>query len=388
MSDLILWVTWFFIFLIVYHHAIYPILLKIIHRVKSKPLPIKRLLENSELPEMTVILPAYNEQGYVADKLRNLSIMAYESSKLKIILACDGCTDDTAEIARKTLLEPECQHLNVEIRGYQENRGKVAVINDVMTSVDTELVAMSDISALCSMDALLIAATDLSHDKIGAVTGHYQLLKPGSVGERAYWQYQSSLKRSEASLGSTMGAHGAFYVFKRELFEPLEADTINDDFILPMRIVAQGYDAIYEPLINALEQEQASQNQDSQRRKRISSGNMQQLIRLRHLLSPRYKGVAFTFFSGKTLRVVMPYLLLIVLINSLFLAMNSWFWLAISIIQLFIYGLVAWIQLSKQQPKGLLQTLHYLVMGHFSNLIGATRYLLGKEKGRWQRVSH
>ncbi|NMV11706.1 glycosyltransferase family 2 protein, partial [Vibrio parahaemolyticus] len=101
----------------------------------------------------------------------------------------------------------------------------------------------------------------------------------------------------------TIGSHGAFYTFRTHLFEPLEVSTINDDFILPMRIVLRGYSAIYEPNMLALELEQSSDDADFKRRLRISAGNMQQLMQLKKLLLPRYRGTAFAFLSGKVLRL-------------------------------------------------------------------------------------
>jgi len=219
------------------------------------------------------------------------------------------------------------------------------------------------------------------------VSGTYQLLNPGSEGEALYWRYQRAIKEREDILGSTLGVHGAFYLFRRDLFVPLEMDVINDDFVLPMNIVARGYRAAYEPRINSLELECAGESMDRCRRRRIAAGNLQQVVRLWQLLSPRYGGIAFAFASGKALRALMPFCLLALFLGSLILVSESLLFGLLLVGQVVVYGL-AGLQhvISWRRAPSLLKTLHYLVSGHVSGLIGSVRYLVGLERGRWHRV--
>jgi len=384
-------------FLVVYHHLGYPLILRLVQKrfqCREKD-GQSRCYRNSDgdvaLPTVTIVIPAYNEQQWIAEKIRNLAVLDYPDGKLEVIIACDGCMDDTAAIAELTANEPECLHLQIEIRNFKNNRGKVAVINAVMESVDSELVALSDVSALVSVDALLIAAEHFRDPAVGVLNGCYRLLNPGSTGETAYWDYQSRIKASEAVLGSTLGAHGAFYLFRRSLFRPLAADTINDDFILPMEIVAEGYRADYDSGIHALELEQASDTMDHRRRRRIAAGNCQQLLRMKRLLLPKYRGVAFSFLSGKALRVLMPFLMIIALAGSLMLSTDYLLFALLAILQSLAYLLAMWqilfqILFCPGWSNRLSRTLAYLVGGHFAGLIGTLRYLGGLERGRWKRV--
>ena len=379
--------------LVVFHHLGYPLILHWVRR--RRPLPTVNVRRrryrdcrtDRQLPDITILVPAYNEAQWIADKIHNLAVLDYPANRLAIIIACDGCKDNTADIARRTANLPECRHLNITIHRFGRNRGKIAVINDLVPSIRTELIALSDVSALVSIDALLIAAGHFDDPRTGVLNGCYKLLNPGSRGEHAYWRYQSRIMASEAALGSTLGAHGAFYLFRRSLFSPLAADTINDDFVLPMSIVAAGYRARYEQRITALEQEQADLSMDHRRRRRIAAGNMQQLLRLKRLLSPSYGRIAFSFASGKGLRVLMPFLMLIALIGSLWLAPHSLLFLGAAVLQLLAYALAGWQLLMRPvNTHPLSQTLGYLVGGHIAGLVGALRYLCGLERGRWKRV--
>ncbi|MGD9254814.1 MAG: glycosyltransferase family 2 protein [Chromatiales bacterium] len=379
--------------LILYHHAGFPLIMRLARRRQpySEPrLPARNYAESrldSLLPPVTILIPAYNEERWIADKIRNLAALDYPHEKLRIIVACDGCEDRTADVARGVASEAFCRHLSLQVREFMDNRGKVAVVNEIMQEIDTEFVALSDVSSLISIDALQIAAWHFQDPRLGVLNGSYRLLEPGSEGEVAYWSYQGNIKMSEAALGATIGAHGAFYLFRRHLFEPLAADTINDDFILPMNIVARGYRAGYEPAISILELEGSNVQTDRQRRLRISAGNLQQLIRLKHLLSPRYRGVAFVFLSGKALRVAMPFLMIAAFAGSLLLAGGSRFFMILAVAQLLFYGLATWQLVTRRESAGrYLKLMAYFVDGHLATLNGILRYLLGLERGRWQRV--
>ncbi|WCE31975.1 glycosyltransferase family 2 protein [Vibrio sp. SCSIO 43137] len=378
--------------LIVYHHLGYPVLLK--WYARRNPLSpaqtlFRRYREQSgdaDMPEITILVPAYNEQLWIADKIRNLACLDYPAGKMKVIIGLDGCSDNTARLARDTIQEAICAETCFEIIEFSENRGKIAVINELMQRVDSELVALSDVSALISVDALQIAAAHFSNPRIGVVNPCYRILETGSVAETKYWQYQSRIKQAETSLGSTLGSHGAFYLFRTALYEPLEENTINDDFILPMKIIEKGYLAHYDADMLALEQEATSQGNDFKRRLRISAGNMQQVLRLWPLFSPRYSGIAFAFFSGKGLRLLTPYLMLSCLITSLLLVSYPLFSIALTA-QLALYAIAMLCYLFPVlQVHTLITFITYLMTGHFANLIGGLRYLLGLENKRWIRV--
>ena len=380
------------IFLVVYHHALYPVLLGVFQKVFGEP-PVDfnnrgyAMLKDESLPRICIVMPAHNEAEWIREKILNLSILDYPSDRLKIVLACDGCTDQTAEIARQCLSLPECEELDLEVREFKQNRGKVAVLNHVVPSLDADLLALSDVSALISVDALLIAAAHFQDPGIGVLNSHYQLARPGSEGEASYWNYQAHIKSSEAALGATLGAHGAFYMFQKELFEPLNPNTINDDFILPMQIVAKGYRAVHDDRIMALELEQADLEMDHRRRLRISAGNMQQLIWLKKLLLPRYRGVAFAFASGKALRVAMPFLMIIAYAGSITLAQSSLFFLLAALLQSLLYGLAVWaLYLPADSRPRMINTLSYIVAGHVAGLLGSLHYLFNKPCGPWKRA--
>ncbi|MBA5763550.1 glycosyltransferase family 2 protein [Vibrio sp. 404] len=378
--------------LVVYHHVGYPILLKWVCRTRpiNDGAQTERRYQACKAdrarPSITILVPAYNEQLWIAEKIRNLSCLDYPRDSYKVIIACDGCTDNTVEIAEATIQEAICSETYFEIVNFANNRGKTALINHMMAIIDSDITALSDVSALISVDALLLAEQHFRAPNVGVVNSHYQMLDSVNQGELKYWHYQAMVQQGEATLGANIGAHGALFFFRTHLFQPLSSNTINDDFIIPMTIVRAGHDAVYEPNVNALELEACSQANDFKRRLRISAGNMQQTILLAELLLPRYKAVAFTFASGKTLRLITPYLMLICFFSSLLLSTQPLFF-TLLLIQITTYLVaVLGLVLPTIFSHRYIQFLSYFITGHSANLYGGLRYIFGRENNHWKRI--
>ncbi|BBM64733.1 glycosyl transferase [Vibrio alfacsensis] len=377
--DLFLMTAWVLcLFLIIYHHIGYPLLLKYLAKKNNGNEHSLTQQNNADYPSVTVIIPAYNEEQWIADKLRNCAMIDYPRSRLTIKLYCDGCSDNTAEIARETIQEAICSDTLFEIIEYSKNRGKVNILNTAMQSVTTDLTVLTDTSALISIDALQIAKSHFENEKVGVVNGQYVIFNAATEGEDAYWHYQNKIKKAEAHLATTMGSHGAFYILRTCLFEPLDSATINDDFILPMQIVKKGYLSAYDANVVATELEPTTFKNDFSRRVRISAGNMQQIITLSALFNPKFKTIAFAFASGKGLRLLTPYLMIGVFICSFLLRDFPIFeWFLIAQLQLYTVVIITTIfgKLIRFKP---LQWLNYLLIGHTANFIGGIKYLLVK----------
>lgn len=365
-----------------YHHAGYPLVLKMFQK-RAEPAPPV----TAATPGVTIVMPAYNEARYIADKIRNIGALDYPAHRLRLIVICDGCTDETAALAREALTDPDIGHLDAMIVNRRENRGKVAVLNDTIPMADTEIVVLTDVSAMLPPDAIRRAVAHFVDPRLGAVGGTYKLREAGCGGEAAYWKMQRAVKRGEAALGAPLGLHGAFYAFRRIAWNPLPSDTINDDFVLPMKMFAQGWRVAYDEGIEAVEMERSDPAMERRRRRRIAAGNAQQLSRLLLILHPRHRGVAFAFASGKALRVVMPLLLTIGFVGGLTLARDSSLFAALAGLQ--IVGLLAaacGALLGAKAPRPL-ALARYLVAGHLASLEGVWRYATGEFSRPWRPAS-
>ncbi|CAH0529972.1 glycosyltransferase family 2 protein [Vibrio hippocampi] len=377
---------WFGLFtlsavLILYHHIGYPLLLAwYIKKHPLKPQSVQQRnfqvkVSDNHLPTITIVMPAYNEAQWIAEKIRNLAALDYPKNRLKVMIVCDGCTDETVILAQSTIQEAICADTYFEVLELKQNIGKVALLNQIIPQLDSDVTVLTDTSAIISIDALLLIAEQMNNPSVGAVNSHYQLYQASSQGEASYWQYQSKIKQQEAALGAVIGAHGALYAIRTHLFSALDPDTINDDFVIPMQVIRKGYQVVHATQLNAIELEGSDDQQDFSRRLRISAGNMQQTLWLKDLLSPKYGMTAFSFVSSKGLRLITPYLMLICLLSNAMLLAHPLLVISFAL-QIIAYtlGIIAHYQpaLARLKPFALLR---YLLLGHWANFIGGLEYL-------------
>ena len=295
----------------------------------------------------------------------------------------DGCNDKTLQIAG--IAAKKHQKLLIKIESVAVNQGKVALFNQVIPkTADDSILFFSDVSAMLSKNVLKRANTYFNDPKIGAFCTKFQLGKHSLQGERTYWNYQSSIKALESRLGTPIGYHGSGYALRRSLWEPLPANTINDDFVMPMSVIAKGFSGIYDEESVSEELEISSEHLDWNRRKRISRGNIQQVLFLFDLLSPRHAYVAWMFFSSKVLRILVPWFLIFMFLSSFYLAFhNSMLFIPVFAVQLIFYVMAILNPILNLKIKGM-QIISYFVKGQCSMFLGWLGII--RNQGNWQRA--
>lgn len=370
--------------LLAHHVALYPqIVRRWADRRRADAPDPPPLIDDAAAPSISVIAPAHNEEAVIARKVSNLAALDYPTDRIKIEIALDGCVDATEERAVEAVAAAGAAD-RMKLVVSDANIGKRATLNRAIARADGDLIALTDASAIVGADALRRAARWFADDpSVGVVTGSYAL-GDARHGEAAYWSYQSRLKTDEAAVAAPMGAHGAFYVVRRDLVEPLEAGVLNDDFVLPMRIVAGGARAVYDPTIVASELEATRPGQDFWRRVRIGAGNMQQALALRSLADPRRGALAFLFASGKGLRAFAPFLLGVGLLCALYLAARGYGLAQLAVLLTALGGaaLIA-TAIPGWTPPALLTKARYFVVGLAASGVGAAQYLWRGRVSRW-----
>lgn len=339
-----------------------------------------------ELPHVSIVIPAYNEEKVIRDKIENCLWLSYHPEKLEIIIASDGSADRTNQIAA------EYADHGVRLLAYPERSGKTQVINKTVPQANGEIIVLSDASSLLSIDSIQILVRHFFNPQIGCVSGTYKLVNASdtsrSAGEGAYWKYEALLKAHESRLHSILGAHGAIYCFRKKLFQRIPPNAINDDYILPMKIVEQGYKVIYERDALGVEIAQTNLANEFKRRVRIMAGNFQQVFMLKQLLNPFRGIISFQFFSHKVMRLISPFLQLIVFISNIFLLKVHPFYQALFITQVLFYiaSLLGWYLERINKKIKLLYIPFYFNFGNITAFWGIYRFLTGKQTVKWEKV--
>src|SRR4029079_16863653 len=107
----------------------------------------------------------------------------------------------------------------------------------------------------------------------------------------------------ESRVASTVGATGAIYAIRRELFEAIPGDTILDDVLISLRIVRQGYAIRFEAEAHAFDLASSCAHQEFVRKLRTIAGTFQLFSRERWLLSPMANPLWIQTVSHKALRL-------------------------------------------------------------------------------------
>jgi cellulose synthase/poly-beta-1,6-N-acetylglucosamine synthase-like glycosyltransferase len=291
---------WMFLAVILYAYIGYTLLLLVLSGVRKVYSKSIESLPREPEPEVTLIIPAYNEADCVAAKVRNSFELQYPREKMKILWVTDGSTDDTVELLRK--------YPGITVIHESERKGKIHAMNRCMKTISTPLVVFTDANTLLNPEALHEITRLFSDKRTGCVTGEKRIYssdmqKAVDAGEGLYWAYESWIKRLESETGSAMGAVGELFAIRSDMYHPVKEDTLLDDFTLSMQILQRGYRIRYAPKAWGTETASVSIREEMKRKTRIAAGGMQALTRMASLLNPfRFGRITLMYFSHKVLR--------------------------------------------------------------------------------------
>ncbi len=287
-------------FLVIYPYLIYPILL----RVLAKWSPMKRNMEYSsrELPRLTIVISAFNEETIIGPKLANALESDYPEDLLEIIVASDASSDDTDDIVRSI----GDRTGRVKLVRQPERRGKSAALNQAVASAAGQIIVFSDANSMYERNALKELVGCFSDPVVGYAVGAalYSDVEKGrsGEGEGLYWQFELALKRMESDVHSVVGGDGAIYALRRELFRTLEDDDISD-FVNPLQVVAAGYRGVFNPKARCYEASGETLQREFRRKRRIVNRAWRAVRRYGHLLKPGAHGrFIFMLVSHKVIR--------------------------------------------------------------------------------------
>ena len=357
-------------------------------------------------PAVTLIIPAYNERDYLPQKLQNCLAQDYPAHRLNLLFVIDGSTDGSA--AYLETMRTQVPNALTIIGGTQR-LGKVTAMNNAMRQVQTPITIFTDANTQLNPEAVSRLAAWFSAADIGAVTGEkriqvYAHEAAAGSGEGLYWRYESLLKRLDAELYSIVGAAGELFAIRTDLYEPVEADTLLDDFVISLRIAGRGYRVAYAPDAYALERPSHSVGEEMKRKIRIATGGFQAMKRLAYLLNFfRYGMLTFQYVSHRVLRwAVTPFCLpLLLLLNVLLLfqpatetqsagLLSPYFWWLVFGLQLAFYAAagLGYVLENRKTRWKLTFVPFYFVFMNWCVLAGFGRFYTGtvSRSGLWDKA--
>lgn len=385
-------IFWFFVFVVFYAYLGYGIVLYLLLKIKKRGDRKTAGESDKELyePEVTLFVTAYNEKDFIDMKLQNSFSLDYPSGKVRHVWITDGSDDGTPDLLRK--------YPGVKVYHQPERAGKIAAMNRGIQFVETPIVIFSDGNTMLGKESIRRIVALFRDPEVGCVSGEKRIFKKdtAAASEGIYWKYESKLKQWDAQLYSVVGAAGELFALRTSLFQPVERDTLLDDFIISLRIAMQGYKIQYDPDAYAIENPSASVKEELKRKIRISAGGIQSVIRLSALLNPfKYGTLTFQYISHRVLRwTLAPLGLPLIFLLNLLISVNSGFfnWCSLYTYTLYfqvlfyVMAFLGWFLEERKIKLKILFVPYYFFIMNLAVYLGFFRYIRKQQSVNWERA--
>jgi cellulose synthase/poly-beta-1,6-N-acetylglucosamine synthase-like glycosyltransferase len=363
-------IFWVSAALIVYTHLGYPLALRLL---LTLPRP-KRPRPEGELPRVSLIVAAYDEEEVIEDKVAGMLALDYPRELLQLIVASDGSGDATVERARAAGAD-----LVLEL----PRAGKIAAQNAAAEQADGEIFAFSDANSAWQPDALRRLVAPFADPSIGYACGQVRFLDAGGDNlEGAYWRYEMKVREMESTLAGVTAGNGAIYAVRADAYLPL-APSGSHDLSLPFALAKRKLRSLYVPEARAEEKMVPTMEGEFARKRRMMVG-LWDIVGER-MLSPRgYKPLyAFELFSHRLLRYLTPFLHLIAFLTNLALLGRGGIYVATYAVQL---ALIAAAILGGQFNLAPFRVARYYAMTTLSIAAGLWDRLRNGSPSAWEKA--
>ena len=287
-------------------------------------------------PSISIVMAVHNGIALLKEKIERLSQLDYPDIR-EILIVSDGSTDGTAEFLAGL------RHQRIRPIILDSHGGKAVAVSTGMAAATGEILVFMDLRPEPGAGAIQRLVSNFADDKVGCVAGDYILLRDGDsdgsagVG-RAYWAYEQWLRLRETEIDSPVGVPGCFYAVRRRLAVPFPAGIILDDMFQPLSIIRQGYRSVVDVRARVYDTWPKRVQGEFRRKVRTLAGNFQ-LLRLAPWILTPHNRVLFQLVSHKLMRLIVPYLLLLLFASSVALAPSSAFYTGAATGQAFMWFL-------------------------------------------------
>ena len=378
MTVIALLVFWISGALILYAYAGFPLIIAL----RGALFPMRHKTADIT-PSVSLIVAAYNESAVIADKMRNIADLDYPPDQFEAIVASDGSTDGTAEIALAAAGD-RVQVLELP------RQGKAAALNTAIGLAQGDILVMSDASTIYRPDAIRNLVRHFADERVGGVAGNQRYVKRrqggNNAGEAAYWDFDRQLKLWESQAGNTISATGSIYAIRRALFQGVPAG-MTDDFAVSTSVIVQGYRLIFDPDAVAFEAVAPNQKREFTRKVRVMTRGLTGVLYRRELVNPfRYGFYAVQLFTHKLLRRLLFIPMILILVSNVLLISFSRFYALTLAAQAVFYSaaLVGWwlMQRGIRLPKPL-SVVTYVCMVYAAAAVATWNVVRGRRIVRW-----
>jgi poly-beta-1,6-N-acetyl-D-glucosamine synthase len=334
-------------------------------------------------PSISIVIAAHNEALSIMPKIENLLSLDYPADRIEILIGSDGSTDSTVE-QLQAITDPRVRPFI-----FAQRRGKPAVLDALVPEATGDVVVFADVRQRFERSALRALVASFADSGVGAVTGELMLTRDGGAeGAGLYWRYEKFVRHCEALVASTIVVTGAIYAIRRELFEPIPADTITDDLLIPLRIARRGLRIVTEQGARAYDSVPAAR-QEFARKVRTIGGAFQLFSRERWVFNPLRDPLWWQTMSHKVLRLLIAPLQITALATNIILAATSPFFQLMLIGQIIFYAgaLTACLLPHGWKRPRVLAIPHIFCVLSWATVVACARWISGRQNITWEKVT-
>ncbi len=285
-----------------YLSVLYPALLSVLSKLFRKPVRS----DSEYLPDITIVLSAYNEERTLARAVESIFAADYPAERIHILIGSDGSQDRTAEIAR------EIESKDRRVRFVEFGRmGKNLVLNKLIPMAETDIVIFMDADHRPAPDVFAKLVAPLADPTLGGtiprvlMTGDDDTDDSGAGSEAFYQRYEAFLRAKESEISTTINSIG-IYSARRELLDPIPNDYVCDDLFNVFTFAIKKKRFVYVPDAVVREARSRSIAGEMKRRVRLSAGGISAVISRARLFNPLYGWAHLFFVSHKVMRYFLP----------------------------------------------------------------------------------
>jgi cellulose synthase/poly-beta-1,6-N-acetylglucosamine synthase-like glycosyltransferase len=365
------------VFVVGYAYIFYPLILFLWASLKPDP----TIRQDAPTP-LSVVIAVRDGEEHVAARLANFFEQDYPGELIEVILVSDGSRDGTVAAAR------DFGDPRVRVVKLDEPAGKAVALNAGLGHASNDIVVFADVRQRFTRNAFADLAAAFADRRVGAVSGELVITQDAEseVGEGVglYWSYEKLIRRKESEIDSVVGATGSIYAIRRELYVPLEANALLDDFLVPMRIVLGGHRVIFERSARAYDRVTTKASQEFNRKVRTLAGNFQAFRLEKRLFDPTKNRVFFQMASHKIARLAVPYFLIAAFVSNWYLdAPHYRFALACQIV-FYLSPLLRITPLGDTRIGALSRVAWTFIVLNAAAVAGLWVFLTGKDKEIWK----
>ena len=385
-------IFWICLAIVVYTYVGYGVLLYLllcVKRLLCKPQKEPVLPNDNQLPDVTLMICAYNEEDIIGEKMENIRQIDYPADRFCIMWVTDGSNDRSNELLK--------EYPEVTLVYSPERRGKAAAMQHGLRENKAEYVVFTDANTMLNTNAIREIIRQFMKPNVSCVSGEKRVIarvngQVAAEGEGLYWKYESTLKCWDSELYSAMGAAGELFAVRMSHYRPAPSNALLDDFMMSMLIVRDGHRIAYTSEAYAMEYGSADMHEESKRKRRIAAGGLQSIWWLRSLMNPfKHPMVSFLFVSHRVLRwSITPFALVALIPLNIALAlMNAGtVYTVIGILQALFYAatLTGWLQARTGHKSKLFYIPYYFMFMNVNVFRGINYLSTHHQSGAWEKA--